>query len=1233
MNNLPSKPKDVVWTDEQWQAIMTRGQTTLVAAAAGSGKTAVLVERIIQRLLSEHHPVDVDQLLVVTFTDAAAAEMRQRIGEALEEVLVTQPDNLHLRRQLSLLNRASISTLHAFCSDVVRTYYYKIGLDPSFRILDQTEAVLMREEIIEELFEENYSDPNNENFFKLVDAYSSDRSDLQLQHLVENLYDFSRSHPWPNDWLDHVVAQYNLPEEIDSEDIPWVIQLRKMIKQELLESLTLLEEADRLIHSPGGPIPYAEAVVSDIQQLKHLISVSDDWKQWHEAFQTIQFPTLKRITKKDNVVTQLKDSVQSLRNTAKKNVESLQKKFFSRTLQEYMQDMVEIAPLIKTLVELVKTFGERFYAVKKEKSAFDFSDLEHNCLQILLEEGSNPNKLIPSDAAFDYKDKFREVLVDEYQDTNFVQETIIQLVSKDDNLFMVGDVKQSIYRFRLAEPTLFLQKYKDFTNRGNESGLCIDLAKNFRSREEVLYGTNFIFRQIMNETIGELDYDEAAELKHGFPYPESKNCELEFFLIDREGEEGDELPEEVEEAAREELEARFIANKIKQLIGRDTDEATLVYDTKLKRMRSVTYRDIVILMRSVKSSASLVMEELKRQGIPAYIEMSEGYFEATEIMTMMSLLQIIDNPDQDIPLASVLRSPIVGLTEEELAKIRIVDKNKSYFQAMQAYIDNEGDELSEKLRTFYEKVKNWRTSARQGALSELIWQLYRDTKYYDFVGGLPGGVQRQANLRALYDRARQYEKTSFRGLFRFLRFIERMQEKGKDLGTARALGEQEDVVRLMTIHSSKGLEFPIVFLAGLSKKFYMNDLNANVLFHKDYGIGTKYVDTERRISHPTLLLHGMKRQLHDELLAEEMRILYVGMTRAREKLYLIGTVNGIEKEVQKWQIHLNNEEWLLSDHARRTSKSYLDWIGPALIRHKQSKLLRDFFEEKEVRATFVYSDESRWKITYLHARDLTIENESQEMEDKDRLDRIKASSEVIIEHEGKDKVYKQLGWSYKQQHLTEIKAKQTVTELKRQREVVDEQSDQVYVKSFQHPAEERPRFLQKTKMTATERGTAMHTFMQHVSFHAMALNELQNTLSRLVRDEILTEEQANAIDLSLITALTETELFQRIRNAEHIYREIPFTYTIPAYEHSKEKVVIQGVIDLVLEEDDGLVLIDYKTDAISDRFSSVEEAFPRLRKRYEVQLSLYAQAISHIWKKRVKEKYLYFFDGSHILEL
>lgn len=1228
------------WTDEQWQAISARNQNILVSAAAGSGKTAVLVERIIRRLTDKENPVDVDRLLVVTFTNAAAAEMRQRIGEALEEALATDPANLHLRRQLSLLNKASISTLHAFCIDVLRMYYHHVSIDPGFRILDETEAVLLREEVLENLFESYYGMEEADRFYELVDTYSSDRSDARLQKLVLKLYDFSRSHPAPRQWLEKLVDKYRVDSVQKMEEIPWAASLLDELRSELRDARSLLEEGYALTQVPGGPYPYAETLTNDLAELNRLIEADATWLSLYNAFQSYRVSRLKPC-KGDDIDACLKDEVKSFRERAIKRINKVRDDFFSREPADFVQDLVEFAPIIETLVEIVGEFSDRFDRAKFEKGVLEFSDLEHLCLQVLTEPSSAETR-IPSEAAKDFQHQFVEVLVDEYQDINFVQEAIIQLITRGNNTFMVGDVKQSIYRFRLAEPTLFLQKYKQFSKDGNDYGLRIDLASNFRSRQQVIAGTNYIFKQIMNEQLGELEYDEDAELKHAFPYPQADQMEAELLLIDRSASEqtADDVSEEVEELEREQLEARLIAKQIKALIGKDGNGRARVYDKDRKCMRPVTYRDIVILMRSLSSSAQTILDELKAEGIPAYAEMSSGYFDATEVAVMMALLRVIDNPDQDIPLASVLRSPIVALTEEELARIRIADQKASYFQAMKTYMRQEKrDALYEKVSGFYDSLTRWRTRARQGALSDLIWQLYRETNYYDFVAGMPGGQQRQANLRALYDRARQYEQTSLRGLFRFLRFIERMQDLGRDLGTARALGEQEDVVRLMTIHKSKGLEFPVVFVAGLSKPFNMQDLNANVLLHKSLGLGTKFIDTKRRVSYPTLLHHAVKRKLRAEMLAEEMRVLYVALTRAREKLFLVATLKDAGKQIQKWQTHLQNDDWVLATDDRRKSKCYLDWIGPALIRHRDAHPLRERLQVEGVQAGDVYEHESTWRVSFISAGELDQKEDLGTTADEEKLLRLKKGQPINEESGKQAQVDAQLNWTYPYERSTAVKSKQTVTELKRQREVfiAGEPLPALSSGSFM---QDRPKFMQKQQLTATERGTAMHTVMQHVPMtNELTLASLRELLDEMVTKEILTREQRDVIPPQWIVDFFASPLFEKVKTAVNMYREIPFSYSLPFHEvqprngeETDDQVVIQGVIDLIVEEDDGLTIIDYKTDAITDRFQGgFDEAKPLLLDRYRVQLELYEKAISDIWKKPVKAKYLYFFDGSHVL--
>jgi ATP-dependent helicase/nuclease subunit A len=1251
MNKWMPKPEGSQWTDDQWKAIAASGQDILVAAAAGSGKTAVLVERIIRKLLSDEHPIDVDRLLVVTFTNASAAEMRNRIGEAIEKELKKNPSSLHLRRQLSLLNRASISTLHSFCLEVIRKYYYMLDLDPGFRIADDTEAELIREEVLDDLFEEQYSIEDNERFFDVIDRYTSDRSDSDIQVIVRKLYDFARANPNPDGWLQQLIAQYDVTEEMTVDSLPFITFLLDEVRMQLQGVEAVLQEALTLTKSPGGPAPRAANIEDDLQQVIKLIEASNtSFSMLHEQFQSLSFSRLKPC-KGDDFDPELIDKVSDLRKKAKTSLEKIQSELFVRPIHAYLEDLKTMKPVVEMLVSLVREYGRRYEAVKKEKGLVDFSDLEHYCLQVLRDENSDEQMLIPSEVAKQYRVQFTEVLVDEYQDTNMVQESIIQLVTKDEeetgNLFMVGDVKQSIYRFRLAEPFLFLSKYKRFTQHGDGSGLRIDLNKNFRSRSQVLDATNFVFHQIMDETVGEIQYDDDASLKLGAGYPKSEGMETELLLITKDqpevpsdGEEESEQGQaEFSEAELEtaQLEARVMARKIKEMV----QNRFQVYDRKLDRMRNVTYRDFVILLRSMPW-APQIMEEFKQHSIPIYADLAKGYFDATEVTIMMSLLQVIDNPYQDIPLAAVLRSPIVGVTDEELARLRLADKKGTYYEAMKAFMATamKDDILYKKVFRLYESLQKWRTQARQGALSSLIWQLYRDTGFFEFVGGLPGGKQRQANLRALYDRARQYESTSFRGLFRFLRFIERMRERGDDLGAARALGEQEDVVRLMTIHSSKGLEFPIVFVAGLSRRFNMMDLHQPYLLDKELGFGSKLVNPKLRISYPTLLQQTIKRKMKKESMAEEMRVLYVALTRAKEKLLLVGTVNQLANTLTKWKSVLQHPEWVLPVHIRAGAKSYLDWIGPSIIRHQHSKQLMG--EEEHSILQEVYEHPSSWKFEVIHASQLADETHQDQVDHEEFLTALKEGKRVPIESERKDEVEARLRWQYAYQAAAVHRSKQSVSDIKHQRQLTEDSSDESFIRKFRAPLADRPRFMQEKSLTAAERGTAMHLVMQHVPLDQDITSELVLELvASMVTKELLTAEQASEIDVASIVAFFQTDIGKRLQRATHVYREMPFSLSLPASEAyatwsapQEEAVLVQGVIDCLFEDEEGLILVDFKTDNISDRFEGdFERAKPYLLDRYQVQVSLYAKAIERILKRPLAARYLYFFDGSQAIEL
>lgn len=1241
--SIPDKPADVTWTDDQWKAIMSSGQDILVAAAAGSGKTAVLVERMIRKIVSDQ-PINVDELLVVTFTNASAAEMKHRIGEVLEKEINANPTSQHLKRQLALLNKAHISTIHSFCLEVIRKYYYVIDLDPGFRIADETEGQLLRDECLEDLFEEEYGKENNVAFFDLVDAFTNDRSDDALQRMIQEIYDFSRSNPFPSAYLQSLIKMYAIGEDADIMELPFVKHLIDDVELQLEGVRKLLEYGYELTKLPGGPAPRASNFLEDLELVSILEKAkAQSWETLYEAMQKLKFSRAKPC-KGDDYDPSLVEEGQRIRERAKKILQEMQGDLFTRKPQSFLKDMAEMKPHVETLVYLVEAFGERFQQIKMDKGLVDFADLEHYCLSIL----SRPeeNELIPSEAALFYRAQFKEVLIDEYQDVNLVQESILKLVTKDreseGNLFMVGDVKQSIYRFRLAEPNLFLAKYLRFQER-EDAGFKIDLAKNFRSRKEVLEGTNFLFKQIMGVKVGEIEYDESAELKLGASYPEENSYPIEVALVNQSADssedseiDGETTGIDAAELEQSQLEARVIAEKVKELLETNQE----VYDAKLKAYRPIRYKDMVILLRSM-TWAPQIMEELKQYNIPTYANLTTGYFESTEVDIMMSLLKVIDNPYQDIPLASVLRSPIVGLSEEELSKLRIAKKQGAFYEAIQVYIHMnrmKEEELYEKIRPFFDKLAEWRSEARRGALSELIWKLYRETYFYDFVGGLPAGNQRQANLRALYDRARQYEETSFRGLFRFLRFVERMRDRGNDLGAARALTEQEDVIRIMTIHSSKGLEFPFVFMAGMGRNFNTMDLRKNFLLDKDLGFATKYIDAKKRISYPSLPQIAFSKKKKMELLAEEMRVLYVALTRAKEKLILIGAVKDIEKAKQKWSQIAGHSNWLLNEFDRAQAKSYLDWIGPALVRHRDNTWIHlESWSEKDE----ISSHPSNWEVKVLQKEELLTRSVEEEIKDEEWLNKIVEGKKIESSSVYKEAIKETFAWSYSSEESTSHRSKQSVSELKRQGELRDAQSGTELVKAWKQTVWNRPRFMQEKKLSPAEIGTAMHMVMQHVDVKAEVTEaSLKQLLDEMVRKELLTSEQVEVIDISSILSFFQSSLGKRMQQAPKLVREIPFNIAYPAsrvyadWSGEEEPVLVQGIIDVFFEDELGTVLLDYKTDTITARYKGgYEEAKPILESRYKIQMELYTEALEKILKRKIEEKYLFFFDGGHVLKV
>lgn len=1226
--NIPEKPVNTLWTDDQWKAIQANGNNILVAAAAGSGKTAVLVTRIIEKLVDETGNLNVDELLIVTFTNASAVEMKYRIGKSLEEALSQNPDSSHLKKQVALLNYASISTLHSFCLEIIRKHYFEADIDPNFRLIEPIESSMIRDEVLEELLEKEYSIANNEAFFHLVESFTGDRTDAELHMLISKLYDFSRANPNPDLWLEQMVNFYDTKDINSITELPYFPIIKEDIELRINQAKSYLLNAIEYASENNGPAPYLETLENDLAQINTLSNIS--WTNWQDVklrVESMDFKRIPSLKNKSDYDEEYVEETKRFRDAAKKEIKNVLVDWFSREETNYLADLEKMKPDIKTISELVKNFANNFFEEKQRRGVLDFNDLEHLALKILLKND------VPSDVAKSYQKQFKEVLIDEYQDTNMVQETILLLVTNSEeskgNLFMVGDVKQSIYRFRLAEPTLFMTKYQEYQQNGEGEGIRIDLSQNFRSRKEVLDATNFIFHQLMDKHVAEIDYDEAAELTLGANFPKSNHMATELLLIDmksNENESEDELsPQELQ---KNQVEARAIATKIREMI----DNKFPIYDKNLQQNRSIQYRDIVILSRAMTSAPDME-EAMKVQDIPFYASNNTGYFETTEVATMIALLKVIDNPYQDIPLAAVLRSPIVGLNEEELGQIRMAKKKGYFFDALLAYKDITVSAAADRISDFITQLNNWRELSIRENLTALIWQIYQETNFYEFVGGLPGGKQRQANLRALYDRANQYEKTAFRGLFRFVRFVERLEVRGDDLGTAKTLGEKEDVVRMMTIHASKGLEFPVVIISGLSKKFNMRDIYSKTLLDKDYGFASNYRDIEKMIVYPTIMQQAIKQKKSREMIAEEMRVLYVALTRAEEKLILTATVPDFEKTSKNWLQVSNQKETILPASIRAKAKCYLDWIGNTIIRHTSFK---DLLCEERIQTL---PTEMKLQIE-IKTKEKFLTTELEEHKVDNWLENVKAHEPVPVQSAYKDEIERFMNYKYKDVAATEIRAKQSVTELKRQFSLQDSWSDTSILKEFQKVSLDRPKFLQQNKLSATEIGTAMHTLMQAVSLtYKPSEKDLTSLLQSMQEKDILTEAQIKAINIKQIMGFFDSPLGETVlQKSDQVKREVPFSYLLPVaklYKQSdlEEHVLIQGVVDSMIEEEDAITLIDYKTDKIEGRYANWEAAEKAMKERYQIQIKLYAEAIQAITGKKVSNAYLYFFDGQHICQI
>ncbi|OJG64906.1 helicase-exonuclease AddAB, AddA subunit [Enterococcus malodoratus] len=1207
-----------MYTDSQWQAIYDQGTNLLVSASAGSGKTAVLVRRVIEKI--KRQQLSVEQLLVVTFTEAAASEMKERIQTALQEAINVETDQEmknHFTRQLTMLPMANISTLHSFCSKVIQRFFYLIDLDPSYRMLtDETETILLKEDVWDELRETFYEE-NQEIFYRLTENFSNDRSDSGLEDLILAMYEFARANPNPFHWLDGLVENYRMNNLADSD------LFHDLIRPEILKTLQEINQTYQWMISASQGIEELQKITELaqneqglIQQIKQTI-MENKLDDVFTMFENIKFSTYPSPRKKE--VKELYGDViiecKNYRDQAKQELTKIREMYFNVSPEEQVERLQEALPIVEELVRVEKRFIEEYSAKKREKGMLDFNDLEHFTLQILQTE---VDSIKPAENY--YRNRFSEIMVDEYQDINQLQETILRQLSSEEpgNLFMVGDVKQSIYGFRLADPTLFIKKYHDFADE--DGGRRIILAENFRSRKEVLDFTNLVFTQLMDQTVGQIEYDRQAELVNGFTaFPETEAFAPELLIYQKNGE----VPEWIEDKSMGEI--FTTATKIRQLI----DQGFEVYDKKEKAMRSLKYEDIVLLTPT-RSHNLTILEVFKQLGIPLAINDTQNYFQSTELRVMISLMQIIDNPYQDIPLAAVLRSPIVGLQEEELAQIRLALPQKEYYQAVKSYSRSNDDGIAERLTAFMTQLNDWREFARRESLANLLVRIYNETAYLDYVLGMPAGQQRHANLLALIERAKDYERSSFRGLYQFVRFIEKMQEKDKDLGEPPT-EEVNDAVRVMTIHGSKGLEFPVVFLMDMSKSFNVQDTRRNYVFDEQLGLGVRLLTQDTRIRKDTILFQTVKQKNLNKLLSEEMRKLYVALTRAEQKLFLVGSYDDEVAAYKTWSKGALNEHLVLDAGLRNgQNDSFFDWVGRTLFRHP---VMDQYQTEYPVNQPAVLKRHpATFKLDFIDPQKIAEIVQAYLPEIKT----LEIPQGTINIQSLKD----QLLFKYPYPEATKTTSYQSVSELKRlyddpdNRETLELTSTQNQYR-FTESDLGTPKFLTaKKELSAAEIGTATHLVMQLLPLQENIQQEIVETLiADLVSRQTLTPEIAEKISIEGIMQFLDSEIGRfLIQNVDHLHREEPFAMLLPADQlfseyQNQDEILIHGIIDGYLEFDDKIFLYDLKTD----RYTIEREQL--LINRYRGQLNLYKDALEKAKQKPVEAAYLIFLQGNQVIDL
>lgn len=1167
------------WTKEQKQAIETKNCKLLVAAGAGSGKTAVLVQRIINKVINDK--IDIDKLLIVTFTNAAASEMRERIAEELYRSVNTYPE---LNRQILLLNRASIMTIDSFCNKVIKDNFFNLNIDPNFKVADMTEIELLKIDALNDIIEDLYEEDSN-----IVELYSTNKSDDNFRNIIMRIHSFIQSCPFPEKWLSEKCEMYNIEDENDFGNTVWGKELIKYARMQISGSIEELENiADSLLENSDA-VNYLLTIQDDILQLKSLRINNTSWDDFYEDISKLKFGTLKRSPRLD---VEIAEEVKSIRNKVKDEIQkSLRDNIFISSSKEIFEDIRYLYKNLKKICDIIIRFDNKFKEKKNEKNLIDFSDMEHMCLE-LFSNNSNVCEM--------YKNQYEEILIDEYQDSNLIQEYILNLISNG-NIFMVGDVKQSIYKFRQARPELFLEKYNTYPLIIDESDNIANskkilLFKNFRSNKNIIDECNFIFKNIMSKEVGDIDYNENEYLKFGANYYPDTNEKIELHLIEKSNniEDKDYISEELDDEIeyKPQLEARVVGKRIEDLVNN-----TLVYDKKTGEMRKARYGDCVILLRSTKNYIDSFVTELSNRNIPVFADVNTGYFDNMEVQVVLALLKIIDNPYQDIPLVAVLKSKIGNFDANELTDIRLVEKNCSFYEAMQ----KSAGQGNKKALSFLDRLSSWRNKSQYLGLGELLWNLYEETNYYDYVSIMPNGNSRKANLDALIEKAEKFDSSSYKGLFNFINFIENIKDTSGDMSSSKATGDSGDFVRIMSIHKSKGLEFPIVFLCGTSRKFNKKDERNQIILHQDFGFGADVINLDKRITFESIPKLSLKQKIREEALSEEIRILYVAMTRAREKLIITCLESNIEKKMDYW----NKKQ---SIYTISNGKSFADWICGT-----------------------IFSKKNNWEIYNWNYQDvLKLNSDFDDNKYKVLVENISKNFKLTEEYEIIDKNFK---WNYPYSYSTILPSKITVTELKKLgNELLSDDEDIVLTNELNSFSSNdfvlAPSFMQNDKNGGAYFGTLLHSIMQRIDFR-----KLKNSKSYL--NEILNNVDINFRNKAqlYLDRFSHSSLIDEILFSKKVYKEMPFNLSlklIDVYgdkitdESMNDSILVQGVIDLYFEKEDGIVLIDYKTDYLNS-----EEDFIN---RYKVQLDYYKKALETLTGKNVVKTVIYSFHlGKEII--